>query len=563
VREGHEAKLSYDQAGQIQAVQERAENGVDWIARPGLSPSQIAERFPLRILSQKQVYELSRNSRALLELVDNDPRLGKAEWQREFDGLVRQFKSLRAQHRVLNQRLSNQPVHEDERAQTERKLKAFEQSNVGAQLKSYQIAKRQRDSVEDALLAAEKFVTSLELRLGETGGVNALSSSDFQSELPAQSELLQRMQRLATELNAVPNRWRSEISALRNMLSSARADIGALSWSNEVQAVLSQYEKLLQSMRDQGINSPKEYGELAQRKQQVEAELASLNAEGARAEELKAQSQAVIMQLKSKRQQLSANRQIFIETHIDAPAAPIRLSLNVCGDKDDAEALLRSTLKIEKFENDIRWQEGANHGGIIDDVYGADSPLEKWLVMCADFDNRKPTILETNLHGKLIAKLEKTETEAFDALLTCFPEDELILEYRQGNDFKRVNQGSAGQRSAAVLSFLLAFGDEPMLLDQPEDDLDNALVYELVVQGIRRNKARRQLIISTHNSNIVVNGDAEYVVPMRFQNGSIDADLESAGSLQEEKVRRKICEIMEGGKEAFEQRYKKVLKDLR
>ena len=565
VRNGQEAKLSFDQSGEMQAVQERAENGVDWIPRPGLTPSQIAERFPLRILSQKQVYELSRNSRALLELVDNDPRLSKAQWQREFDDLVRQFKALRAHYRVLNQRISNQSVQEDARAQTERKLKAFEQSNVGAQLKAYQIAKRQRDGVEGTFLAAERFINRLEQSIGELSGVNALSSSDFQVETPAQSELLQRMQSLADTLNAVPNRWRTEIVNLRSSLSTARAEIGDLTWNSEVQAVLNQFETLLQSMRDQGINSPKEYGELAQQKQKLEAELVSLNAERARAEELLASANEIRKQLIEKRQQLSEKRKEFIERYIQPTTGAIRLLINPCGDIDSAEDALRTALALEKklFEVDVKWQDDSNSGGVVHDIYSGGVPLARWCAACEAFDGKKEVVLATSLQKKLLSKLEKAKPEQFDDLLVQFPEDELILEYRQGNDFKKVNQGSAGQRSAAVLAFLLAFGEEPMLLDQPEDDLDNALVYELVVQGIRTNKAHRQLIISTHNSNIVVNGDAEYVVPMRFENGSIDADLTSAGGLQEERVRRKICEIMEGGKQAFEQRYKKVLKDLR
>jgi hypothetical protein len=93
-------------------------------------------------------------------------------------------------------------------------------------------------------------------------------------------------------------------------------------------------------------------------------------------------------------------------------------------------------------------------------------------------------------------------------------------------------------------------------MDQPEDDLDNALIYDLVVRQIHANKNRRQLIIVTHNPNIVVNGDAELVHALKFERGQVQLHLQ--GGLEEESVRNAICDIMEGGREAFEKRYKRI-----
>ena len=106
------------------------------------------------------------------------------------------------------------------------------------------------------------------------------------------------------------------------------------------------------------------------------------------------------------------------------------------------------------------------------------------------------------------------QPEFADHIRCWFPDDDLRIEYSRagdGRDWWAITQGSQGQRSAALLAFLLAFGDEPLILDQPEDDLDNHLIYELIVRQIRENKRRRQLIIVTHNPNVVVNGDAEMV----------------------------------------------------
>jgi ABC-type bacteriocin/lantibiotic exporter with double-glycine peptidase domain len=95
-----------------------------------------------------------------------------------------------------------------------------------------------------------------------------------------------------------------------------------------------------------------------------------------------------------------------------------------------------------------------------------------------------------------------------------------------------------------------------MVLDQPEDDLDNHLIYDLIVQQIRENKLRRQLVIVTHNPNVVVNGDAEWVHVMEFGRGQ--CFVQQSGSLQESAVRQEVCRVMEGGHEAFARRWKRL-----
>ena len=153
--------------------------------------------------------------------------------------------------------------------------------------------------------------------------------------------------------------------------------------------------------------------------------------------------------------------------------------------------------------------------------------------------------------------------ELLDKLFTWFPEDGLNVRYSRtgdGKDFQPISQASAGQRSAAMLAFLLAHGEEPLVLDQPEDDLDNHLIYDLVVRQIRENKLRRQIIVVTHNANIVVNGDAEMVHALAFDSGQ--CVVTESGSLQQQAIREEVCQIMEGGREAFERRYRRLGREL-
>ncbi|MBU1065398.1 ABC transporter, partial [bacterium] len=99
-------------------------------------------------------------------------------------------------------------------------------------------------------------------------------------------------------------------------------------------------------------------------------------------------------------------------------------------------------------------------------------------------------------------------------------------------------------------------GEEPLVLDQPEDDLDNHLIYDLIVAQLKEIKPNRQIIVVTHNANIVVNGDSENVLALEIKSGQTHKVC--AGSLQKSSVRDEICRVMEGGEKAFDLRYKRI-----
>lgn len=123
----------------------------------------------------------------------------------------------------------------------------------------------------------------------------------------------------------------------------------------------------------------------------------------------------------------------------------------------------------------------------------------------------------------------------------------------KGN-FKKLSQLSKGQRATALLLILLADSDKPLVIDQPEDDLDNRFVYDGVVKQLRKLKGKRQIIASTHNANIPVLGDAELVLTLQASNDHAELDLDAVGSLDIVSVRKNIENILEGGAEAFSSR---------
>lgn len=120
---------------------------------------------------------------------------------------------------------------------------------------------------------------------------------------------------------------------------------------------------------------------------------------------------------------------------------------------------------------------------------------------------------------------------------------------------------STGQKATAVLLLLLLESDAPLIVDQPEDDLDNRFITEGVVPRMREEKQRRQFIFSTHNANIPVLGDAELIVGLsasgEAEHGHARMAPEHMGSIDSKPVRELVEEILEGGKEAFEMRRRK------
>ena len=120
-------------------------------------------------------------------------------------------------------------------------------------------------------------------------------------------------------------------------------------------------------------------------------------------------------------------------------------------------------------------------------------------------------------------------------------------------NFKDASDLSRGQKCTALLPILLARRDSPLIIDQPEDNLDNHFIFETVVNAVQRLKKRRQMIFITHNANIPVLAEADLVLVMN-SDGRIGV-IERSGTVDE--CREQIIELLEGGRRAFELRSKR------
>jgi len=173
-------------------------------------------------------------------------------------------------------------------------------------------------------------------------------------------------------------------------------------------------------------------------------------------------------------------------------------------------------------------------------------------------------------------------------LQSGFQRDQMLLEVFSSNFFELLydvdyqgdvlSEMSEGKKAYIILRLLLEFSDKqcPILIDQPEDDLDNRSIYTELAQYLRNIKKRRQIIVVTHNPNVVIGADAEEVIvanqhglgtenqdntKFQYISGSLETTFQVNDSpfiLLKQGIKEHVCEILEGGEEAFKKRERKL-----
>ena len=163
-----------------------------------------------------------------------------------------------------------------------------------------------------------------------------------------------------------------------------------------------------------------------------------------------------------------------------------------------------------------------------------------------------------NLDGKLkisenlLSEFKNRFNDNIFDLITFRVEDKFTIKYNG----KPLKDHSLGQRATALILFLLAQKETNVLIiDQPEDDLDNQTIYEDVIKAIKTLKGEMQFIFATHNANIPVLGDSEKIISCKYSNqDSGDTISVHGGTIDNQKTQKQIVTIMEGGEEAFNRR---------
>jgi ABC-type lipoprotein export system ATPase subunit len=545
--------------------------GDAWV-ETGLTAEQAQAAFPVRIYSQKQVLAMAEQPQALLELIDSGLGPAKRGWQQDMARAEQTLLAARQRHRALRGEAAKRPALELEHRQAARKALVFKHANFGPLLQSFQKANQQQRAMDDFFGLLERDIEALGEAMQAVANLHETEPIGFVADTPAEQQVSDAALALRNQLAARRDVMVRELQAMREQLDQARADAAASDWKRQAQSHVAAYTAEMEKLKAEGIASAQEAAQAVAAVERLDKQLLAV----AKAEEeLPAAESAQLaaeLELLHTRERLTELRRGFVAAVITG-GDMVKIELrSMAHGEGAAPGLKQEILRLGSAgEWDDVWKPPSpsdtdeQPSGFLFNATREDwaTPVgERLSEMKRDLENCEKEVLRHRVHGAFEKRLKQLKPEDFDRLATWFPDDEVKLEYRPapGDKHQTLKQASAGQRAAAMLSFLLAQGDEPLLLDQPEDDLDNALVSELVVQRIRKSKLHRQLIVVTHNANVVVNGDAELVLHMGFRSGSIDAL--QAGGLQEPEIRQSICDVMEGGRKAFEQRYQRILKDL-
>lgn len=175
-----------------------------------------------------------------------------------------------------------------------------------------------------------------------------------------------------------------------------------------------------------------------------------------------------------------------------------------------------------------------------------------------DFD--APQVVAAGFNANDLEKLaRKIDRQSWLELSLIELDDCPVFEYRQREGaYIPFEDASAGQQATALLRVLLNQEGPPLIIDQPEDDLDNQVIHE-VSEHIGQAKQRRQIIFTSHNANLVVNGDADLVVAFgyRILGEQSGGEVKAEGAIDVKEIRDQITAVMEGGEKAFRLRKEK------
>ena len=567
-RDGVCHRVHWRQGGSAPDVEETADD-LQW------KPSSVPpDRIPVRILSQGQISELTgENQQALLQLIDE--AAGVDVLHSKLEEARNAFLAVRARIREIEGKLARRDDIVVKRDDAERKLKRFEESGHTSILTAYRTRSRQRREMDRHFEVTEAAATRIEEAVAALLPED-LSEGPFDPTLQEDQQAISVIGSLADGVRDASRTLRDAAQSLRDVVATQRDALASSTWQAAVDNADNRYQSLVEALHAEGVTDPNEYGRLTSERQSLDSELEALDSLTETSARLLAQSTKLLERVLAARRDVSAVRDTFL-TGTLANNHFVRIGLRRYGnDPRVIERSLRKALNVldDRFEGDILATNGdcGSRGCVAEllDDFTEDSTEPQSQRVEGRIQALKDRLAaacagqkEFGGHFNNYLARECGRSPGFlDKLVTWFPEDALQVEYSrtgEGTDFHPIVQASDGQRSAAMLAFLLAHGDEPLVLDQPEDDLDNHLTYDLVVRQMQENKRRRQIIVVTHNPNIVVNGDAEMLHVLDFRGGQ--CRVVQAGALQEASLREEVCRVMKGGREAFERRYRRLGQD--
>ncbi len=542
----------------------RSASGIEVVPDPdqrGAQPAALDVRSLVvpRILSQRQIARIARDpasQRSELDALIDADRLRDIEARRR--SLTETLTQLQATRARLTEQGAKLPAVETELQKVRDQIAFLEGAGRKEVLARFDGFERERRWLEDTRKEIDQLASKLddEAAAMEATDAGAGAPPDGTPTVDWLGSVADRV-RTSREASATAlcDQARA-LRALRDTLATEQAE----RWQAGYDEARSAYNALRQEMTARGVDFA-QHEKLLQRRAQLERELASLQRTGQDLEE-------VARKLRETRSQLVETHEARLAARreqgraLEEMDADVRLDVQAFRDREDFES------RRETWFGGAGLQE-RDWTVLCDHVFAPNGEIPGRIralveAMRADVQTTGARGTPLDPRGSQVASLVGTNqlTRNFfnalarrdrvrlDEMERFLPEDLVVARVRAADgSFKTIETGSVGEKSTAILSLLLSAGDQPIIIDQPEDDLDNQYVYNVVVDLLRRRKFSRQVIIATHNANIPVNGDAELIVALGVKD-RLGVVL-GAGSIDRPQIKDLVSVIMEGSAEAF------------
>ena len=495
--------------------------------------------FGADVFSQNEIEEIASSAAAQLELLDRFQERESVAIERELQQLQRRLDESSVELRRIDEEVDDARVRASELPVLQEKLKGLAEiaGPDADRINAAHAAKSQRareEKVPDLLLSAlQKLITDIRsIQSAFRAGVDA--QFDAQIRQGANRELFQAIQDdldsfgrgLVTAAESIENEAHTVEERIRRQ-SAALAERHAIQES--------EYRSIIAASEEQGERTA----------ERLALQTALANAQSAANEQLakEQQRQAMIKirtellkQVSELRDQRFALRKQIAE-RLSNRFPSIRVTVSQSADLREYQEIVTDALKgsgVKQGMASERLSQMFLPSELAEIVVNNDLNT---LMQRSGFDeDRSKKILNALRTGGMHYRIE-----------TVALGDQPCIELLDGDTFKESMHLSTGQRCTTILPILLTQSERPLLIDQPEDNLDNAFVYETIVQALQAIKGSRQVIFVTHNPNIPVLGEAERVFV--FSSDGQHSTLKQVGTVDE--CRDQVERILEGGREAF------------
>lgn len=508
-----------------------------------LTPKDIVPEA--EVYGQHEISEIAKSpeKRTLLleRFIEHDQSLPqrKADLKLELERSRLRYLELRKDEKSVEERLATLPALEET-------LKRFQDAGLEEQLKG-----------KSQLVQEERVLTTTKERVDPFREIaNSLSESlPIDLEFLADDELVDLpgkpiLDKAGEVLKQLDTELRSHLQAIQASLSKADEEMSAVltEWGQRKTTVEEEYSRILRELQKVKIDGAqfitvKEQIEalrpLREQQTRLKADLKDLadkrKTQLTKWEDLKADDFNRLGKAAKKVTRQLSNR--------------VRVRVAFAGNRDPLVKLLKDSIS-GRFSESL-------------DILRDRESLSLTELAKACRDGKDALVTSFGLSASQAERLAEAGPELFMKLeeldLGATTSIELnVAAEGDSAEWRALDDLSTGQKATAILLLLLLRSDAPLVVDQPEDDLDNRFITEGIVPKMREEKRQRQFIFATHNANIPVLGDAELIVGMtaagESSSGQVRIAKEHMGSIDDPCVRQLVEEVLEGGRTAFELR---------